>query len=316
MTIRSLRSFLFVSSSLLVGLVAQDAKPAAPTAATPAAAVELPHVRVIGASVSGGFRDGPMTGATESGESVTMQHLLKAWCGDHATASTHPPLEMMAMFTNPERIGQKQVQAALKAKPSAVVAIDFPFWFAYGHVKGENEASARAERFQKGLSLLAQFEVPVLVGDLPDMQGAARRMLAPAQIPAPDLLQAANKALVQFVAEHPQVRIVPLAATVATMKGSGVVLPLAGGPLQTPPGALLQGDKLHANRLGMAFLGHTLQPALQGLFPADHPLRKQTWTFEQFVAACGAEDDLAALQAAAKAKDGAKVPAGAGASGK
>jgi hypothetical protein len=94
---------------------------------------------------------------------------------------------------------------------------------------------------------------------------------------------------------------VPLAGTVATMKQAGAVLPLATGALQNAPGALLQGDKLHANRLGMAFLGFTLQPALNGLFDATHALHKQQWTFEQFVAACGAEAELEAVRAAVKA---------------
>lgn len=260
-------------------------------------ATPLPfRLHVIGASVSGGFRDGPLTGATEPGDSVTLQHVLKAWCGEQARATTHAPLEMLAMFTNPETIGKKQVEAALKAKPDAVLALDFPFWFAYGHVPGDDESAARRERFAKGLELLARFDVPVLVGDLPDMTGAARRMLAPAQIPSPGVLRELNADLAAFVAEHPNVRLVELAAIVKTMKEEGVALPLAEGAVPTPPGALLQGDRLHANRLGMAFLGFTLQPVLRQLFPEGHPLRAQAWQLEEFIAACGAESELAAIR--------------------
>lgn len=312
----SLSSFLLfhwlAGSCLTAALHAQEPA-AAPAAVASKAASELFHVRVIGASVSGGFRDGPMTGATETGETVTMQHLLKAWCGEHGKATTHSPLSMMAMFTAPERIGEEQVKAVLKAKPDAVLAVDFPFWFAYGYMKGDDETKARRELLQKGLGMLGKLEMPVVVGDLPDMQGAARRMLNPAQIPNQEQLKLLNEDLAKFVAEHKSVRLVPLAATVAVMKDQGVLLPLQDGPLPTAPGTLLQGDRLHANRLGMAFLGHTLQPTLQQLFPEKHPLRTQTWTFEQFVAACGAEEDLkAARAAAAKAKDGAKESAGAG----
>jgi hypothetical protein len=84
------------------------------------------------------------------------------------------------------------------------------------------------------------------------------------------------------------------------MKSTGATLPLAAGPLRTAPGALLQGDRLHATRLGMALLGHSLQEPLRALLPADHELRKQQSTFEQFVEAAGAEADLEAVQAAAK----------------
>jgi hypothetical protein len=281
----------------------QQADPA--SGATAAAALATPRVHVIGASVSGGFRDGPLTGAKEPGDSVTLQHVLKAWCGEHARATTHAPLQMLAMFTDPVGIGEKQIQATKKANPALVVAIDFPFWFAYGYFDAGDEAKQRLARHRQGLELLASLGVPVLVGDLPDMQGAARRMLSPAQIPAPELLQQLNAQLATFVQQHPQLRVVPLAALVAQMKNEGIVLPLAKGPLRTLPGALLQGDRLHANRLGMAYLGLQLQPALQALFPADHPLRKQTWTFEQFIDACGADDELANARAAAKVAAGA-----------
>jgi hypothetical protein len=267
------------------------------------------RIHVIGASLSGGFRDGPMTGATEKGDTVTMQQLLKPWCGDNARATTHGTLEMMAMFTNPDTIGEKQIQATVKAKPDAVVAIDFPFWFAYGFVQGD-ESKARSEHFAKGLAMLAQLEMPVVVGDLPDMHGAAERMLNPGQIPSAAVLKELNEQLAKFVVEHKNVHLVPLAEITKVMKTDGVALPLADGKLQTPPGSLLQGDRLHANRLGMAFLGFTLQGALRDLFPKDHPLHAQKWTLEQFIAACGAEGDLESLKAAKKP---AEAGAGAGA---
>lgn len=289
-----------------LSLVAQQRADPLP-GSTATAEVATARLHVIGASVSGGFRDGPLTGAKEPGDSVTLQHVLKAWCGEHARATTHAPLQMMAMFTDPTGIGEKQIQAAKKAKPAYVVAIDFPFWFAYGYFSGADADQQRLARHRQGLELLASLGVPVLVGDLPDMQGAARRMLSPAQIPAPELLQRLNAQLATFVQQHPRLRIVPLAALVAQMKNEGIVLPLAKGELRTLPGALLQGDRLHSNRLGMAYLGLQLQPALQALFPADHPLRKQTWTLEQFIDACGADEELANARAAAKAKAAAGI---------
>jgi hypothetical protein len=50
---------------------------------------------------------------------------------------------------------------------------------------------------------------------------------------------------------------------------------------------LLQEDRLHPTRLGMALLGYSLQDPLRELFPADHALSKQKWTFAQFVEAAG-----------------------------
>jgi hypothetical protein len=289
----------------------------APSAPEPAAARATASLRVhvIGASVSGGFEDGPMTGAKEPGDTVSLHHVLKAWCGEHARASSHAAFEMMTMFTDPMTIGERQIQGVGKVKADFVVAIDFPFWFAYGHPEGDDEAAFRKGRLTKGLEMLASLDRPVVIGDLPDFSGAARRMLSPSQIPKPALRRELNDQLVAFVAKHPKLTLVPLAELVATLKDKGVELPVAGKPLPTAPKALLQGDHLHVNRLGMALLGYQMQDALRSLFPKDHALAQQRWTFEQFVEACGAEADLEAMREAAKngAPADAKVPAGAGA---
>jgi hypothetical protein len=259
------------------------------------------RLHVVGASVSGGFRDGPMTGATEPGETVSLQQLLKAWCGEHAKATTHPTIEMMGMFTDPAGIGGRQVAGAQKAKPAAVLAVDFAFWFAYGYVDGDDEKAARSARLQKGLELLDGLAVPIVLGDLPDMTGASPRMLKPAQIPGVALQAELNAQIHAFAKARPHVRLVALSTLMRQLKGDGVDLPCASGAVRAQPGALLQGDQLHANRLGMAYLGFVLQPTLRGLFPQGHPLAAQEWKFEQFVGACGAEDEFALVQASAKA---------------
>lgn len=264
-----------------------------------AAAKKKLRVHVIGASVSGGFRDGPAFGAKEQGDSVTLQQVVKAWAGDAARVTTHSTTQMTVMFTDPSTIGAEEVQQALRSKPDAVLAIDFPFWFAYGYVSGD-EAKARKEKLAEGLGMLAKFEVPVLVGDLPDMHGAARRMLHPRQIPSKELLAELNEQLAQFCKEHTNMHLVPLSGMVRTMRDEGVELPLAAGALKTAPGALQQEDRLHATRLGMAYLGHVLQGPMRGLFPKDHALHTREWKFEQFLEAAGAEGDLELVQAAAK----------------
>lgn len=294
-----LRTWVSFSVLLVSSLSAQEA-------AVPAAAKKPLRLHVIGASVSGGFRDGPTFGAEEQGDSVTLHQMLKAWAGEHARATTHNTVDMTVMFQAPARIGKAQSEGARKAKPDILLAIDFPFWFAYGHVFSQDEGKARSELLASGLAMLADFEMPVLIGDLPDMQGAAKRMLNPRQIPQPELLAKLNEQILTFVKAHPNFRIVPLAATVQTLKVDGATLPLASGPLQTAPGALLQEDRLHATRLGMALLGFTIQDMLRETFPEDHPLHTQKWTFEQFVEAAGAEGELEVLRAAGKGTEKAK----------
>ena len=86
------------------------------------------------------------------------------------------------------------------------------------------------------------------------------------------------------------------------LTGLGQHVALASGPLPTEKGALQQEDRLHATRLGVAFLGHELQPVLKRLLPKAHALRQSEWQFEDFVEAAGAEGELEVLVDAAKAK--------------
>ncbi|MCR9243813.1 MAG: hypothetical protein NXI31_02195 [bacterium] len=259
------------------------------------------RIHVIGASVSGGFRDGPAFGAKEQGDSVTLQKVLRGWADGEARVTSHNTIEMTAFFTKPLAIGRRQVDTLKRRKPGLVVAVDFPFWFAYGYVRGE-EREARRERLAAGLAMLAEIEAPVVIGNLPDMTGAARRMLSPRQIPGAKLLAELNADLAKFAAERDNVHVLPLGKLVKQMRDVGIALPLASGPLPTPKGALQQEDRLHANRLGMAFLGHELQPVLKNLLPKKHVLRQADWKFEDFVEAAGADDELEVLVEAAKAE--------------
>lgn len=290
---------------LLFAIAPLGAQSAAPVPVAEANAPPL-CVRIVGASVSAGFRDGPLAGAAKQGDSIDLQKLLRNWAGDEAEITAHNPQRMMMMFMSPMVIGRQQVDAAAKAEPGLVVAVDFPFWFAYGTIGPGDELALRSERLASGLAMLLELDVPTVIGDLPDMTGAAARMLRPAQIPSPAVLAKLNVQIAAFAKEHAKIHVVPLAGIVDAMRVKGVALPLAGGSLQTAPGALQQEDKLHATRLGMAFLGCRLQPVLVEALPAGHPLRARTWTFEQWVAAAGAEDELDALRTAAKAKAEAK----------
>lgn len=260
------------------------------------------RIHIIGASVSGGFTDGPLFGAEKQGQSVSLHRVLKKWCDGEVKVTTHPPMEMWMLFKDPVATGKKEIALAKRRKADAVVAIDFPFWFAYGYARGD-EKTTRTKRFEQCLAMLDQLERPVVVGDLPDMRGASTRMLRPRQIPSPEILELLNERLAAWARKRENVLLVPLAGLVRELKVDGVELPLDGGKLRTPPCALLQEDRLHATRLGMAMLTFRMQEKLQHLFPKAHALHGHTWAFEQFVEAAGAEVELEGLQEAA-AKDG------------
>jgi len=87
---------------------------------------------------------------------------------------------------------------------------------------------------------------------------------------------------------------------VGEMKQEGLQLPDAARPLQVAPGGLLQSDRLHANRLGMAWMGFCLQDEVRQLLPAARAAALPVASFEQFVNAAGAESEVADLRAAAQ----------------
>ncbi|MCA8966237.1 MAG: hypothetical protein H6838_04675 [Planctomycetes bacterium] len=270
----------------------------------PAADAAPVRIHIIGASVSAGFEDGPLFGAEKQGDSVPLQTVFRAWADDAGKVTTHSPMEMAVLFQKPVEVAEHELALLKKRKPDVVLAVDFLFWFAYGYVSGD-ELQARSLLLHKGLDMLTGIGKPVLIGDLPDMTGAARRMLSPRQIPSPEVLEKLNAEIRAAVAANPNLHLVPLADFVAASRGKGLVLPLAAGPLQTAPGALQQEDRLHATRLGVAYLSSVVQPHLVALMPEDHPLRARQWTLEQFIAAAGAEDELAALREKAAAGAGA-----------
>jgi len=295
--------------SLLLGLLPAQQQADPPTASAPVAA-EKPAakftVAIVGASVSAGFVDTVLAGGSADNESVPLLRLVRPWLEDlDAVVASRADL---AMFLDPLERGRKQVEQSLKAQPSLVVGIDFLFWFGYGSVPRKlveqhgTEPAARLATLDSGLALLERFECPVVVGDFPDMSGASQRMLRAAQIPDAATRAKLNGRVSQWAMGRPNVRVVGLAPMVAQMKTQGVTMELAGGALQVPPGGLLQGDKLHVNRLGMAWVGHQLQEFLH-VHRDDKTFvlpQLPRWTIDRFVAAAGAEPAVEALRAAAR----------------
>lgn len=260
---------------------------------------------IVGASVSAGFVDTVLAGGSADNETVPLLRVVRPWLEElDAVVASRADL---AMFLDPLARGKRQVEQSLRAQPSLVVGIDFLFWFGYGSVPRKlveelgTEPAARIATLESGLALLERITCPLVVGDFPDMSGASQRMLRPAQIPDATTRDKLNERVRQWAGSRPNVRVVGLAPMVAQMKLVGVELELAGGVLKVPPGGLLQGDRLHVNRLGMAWVGLQLQEFLHAqrddqafVIPA-----LPRWTMDRFVAAAGAEPAVEQMRAAA-----------------
>ncbi len=277
----TLVSALAATSALVSPVRADDLRAVPGTVAHDAKRLSLGSAVVIGASVSDGFGlamttetakpDHDVPGAGRRGSvmrSFKLNDVLAAITGPD---SPRPRSEASSMFfMSAERTGARQVQEALAAKATPVIAVDYLFWYAYGVMPEED----RAELFEKGLANLARIEAPVVVGDIPDMSDAIDRMLSRAQVPRSETLTRLNERLRVWAAERKNVVVMPLAEVVARGKDGGRVT--LGGITYEGDSArgLLQDDRLHASTTGMVAIA---QEALVRLAEAGLIDREAQW---------------------------------------
>ena len=114
-------------------------------------------------------------------------------------------------------------------------------------------------------------------------------MLSPRQIPSVEVIGVLNERLRAWAAARPNVRLFPIADFVTRAKGDGVTVDHDGAAVRLDRDALLQGDGLHATRLGVALLAHEIGGQLRALLPADDPLRPREVSFHDLVQVVGAE---------------------------
>jgi hypothetical protein len=276
---------------LLAGACGPGAAPVAPpaTGTTPPDAVDAPaparapvpvvlpaRVLVLGASVSAGFQMDRTAGETGA-DTVRLEQALRPWL-DAAGGSIESFADSAAFF-NPLRQLGNQIERARNAAPDLVIGIDLAFWYGYGSFRGDDVEAARLQRFEQGLGQIATLRCPLLLGDVPDMRHASQRMLAPSMVPHEATLAKMNERLRAFAAEHANVRLFPLAALATRCRQEDVELGYGDRRIVVPPNGFLQPDRLHVNRLGIAWLALQLQQPMRELAPArrwptDWPLLK------------------------------------------
>jgi hypothetical protein len=255
-----------ISLSTCLGLGAQVTTPPAPTREATAPL----RLGVLGASVSDGFgcrlSETRADGVYEA--NFRMASMLRLVCGDR-------PLQIEdradgRMFLGVKRVGSDAAAAAKKAEPQAVIALDYLFWYCYGlHGTKEPEQAeaARLAKFEQGLAELAKFEVPVVVGDIPDMSRAVGKMLVASQMPPLASIEAANTRLLAWAKDHPNVRVVPLSKMIRQLHDEKVVEVAGKRFAATAEQPLLQRDELHATPAGLAAIACVLVDELAQMKP-------------------------------------------------
>jgi hypothetical protein len=240
---------------------------------------------VIGASASAGFVPSEPFGGAKTPQYRLSHYLAASFL--HSNVPTQS-LAASTFFLEADNQAERQIQSALEANPSAVVGIDFLFWFCYGRVSNEVERSAK---FERGLAYLERLKCPLVIGDIPDASGAAGGMLSAKQIPPPEAIAAANRRLAEWASAHNNVSLLSLSEFMSACLENRA---LAVGPLAFSEGQtrkLLQSDKLHPARHGCAVLALAVMNALtkQRSLVAENDVRWDVEdVFQRAVKASGA----------------------------
>ncbi|MBI5490083.1 MAG: SGNH/GDSL hydrolase family protein [Deltaproteobacteria bacterium] len=219
--------------------------------------IELPslpfdRIAVIGASVSAGFGSIRVAKALE--EMIRTPHQT----GDFA---------QVFFFQDPFGEGTRQVDRALEFRPTVVYALDFLFWYAYG--SGWTLAD-REHNVDLGLRQLERLDAPLLVGDVPDMTGAADWMLDPGQIPPPPELAALNARIRRWAETHPNAILLPLSEWTAPLHATAPVVVDDTGRTVAPR-ELMAPDGLHPNAAGVRYLLRQIHFRASAQFPGSLP---------------------------------------------
>jgi len=263
--IRSVFSTLVAALSvvLLSGNLVHASQDAAPAEAAPAPL----RVAVIGASASAGFgcvyREKREDG--EYAASFRLIDMVRLACPELALVTSD--MSSGFFFMAPVRNGSKAAARAREFKPDCVVALDFLFWYCYGDDAPEGGAlkdeSQRLAKLELGLKELEAFTVPLLVGDIPNMQRAVGRMLSPAQMPAAETLAKANARLAEWAKARANVRILPLAAMQESLSTANAITVGDKRLVGTKEAPLLQRDELHPSPQGLAGLACVVAEAMK-----------------------------------------------------
>ncbi len=275
---RSTEILAYLAAVLIAALAAPYARAHTSRASDPtAAAIVTPghlydRIAVIGASVSDGFgvfvSDPANAQAIPS--AVNLSDVLRAAAPTTSAPTTAPPTTATPIlhhyasgffFSNPGSVGKSEIDRAIAAKPTLVLAIDFLFWYVYGTVDASGEVmqddAQRSANLETGFAQLDRLLVngtPVIIADIPDMSDAIGKMLSANQVPTPAALEAVNARITAWVATRPAVKLMKLRTLLAALKAGGVI-EVAGRVWDpTTLGQLLQRDQLHPTFAGTVII--------------------------------------------------------------
>ena len=206
----------------------------------------LARVVTIGASVTAGAANG----------------LPLAKVFNFAITAPHQPVQQRTTFFFPldlEGNAERVMDETLELRPTLVIGADFLFWFAYGRCPPKvDEAKWRIERLDIGLTQVARLECPVVIGDIPDMSGANKLVLAPVVIPSAEARAVLNRHLAEWAGKRPNVIVAPVSAWVKRLRAGRWTIPASKDgrykDTQLSVKRAMAGDGLHLSAAGSIVL--------------------------------------------------------------
>ena len=246
------------------------------------AATLYARVHVIGASASAGFGVRPPVERGAPGRLLPVTLATVAQCA--GTGECRVTGDATGLFFGaPLPTGTEQVDGVLARdpRPTAVFAVDFLFWFTYGALAVDEgrapitDESQRLRGLEVGLALLDRIvdaQLPLVVGDIPDMSPAVGKMLSRAQMPKPETLVKANERIRAWSEGKPRIAVLPLSRLVDDLRSGK---PFEAGRRswsEESDGPLIQRDQLHPTFAGtVALLARTEQAANERFLGVRQP---------------------------------------------
>lgn len=212
------------------------------------------RVAVIGASASDGFGAyyWRLDDGTRVRDRVDLAELVRSASGESLVVAD---LATAQFFANPAGIGTQIVDRAIRSDPDVVIAIDFLFWFGYGTV-GIDARRIRTDEdrlamLEFGLDLLDRIDVPIVVGDIPDMSAASGGVLMPSAVPSEEMRTRINRRIRDWAAERDRVVVFPLSDLHGRL-GRGETIRIGDQLLPAVErDRMLQRDRLHPTLGGL-----------------------------------------------------------------
>lgn len=254
---------------LAVPLVLAGASPAlsAPVVdespeAAPTTAGLYDRIACLGASATDGYFVSIPAPDGDGGQTdipITLGDIFRAGLPDSHAVSCHAS---MFFFMRPMNVGPALLKKAEQHDPTVIIAVDWLFWYGYGNRDHAGQPivdeDQRLELLDAGLNILDDVDVPLIVGDFPDMSPAVGRMISRSQMPEPESLTRLSERVRQWADERDHVHVFPMAEMVETLRRGEAVTFGRYEWSDDQAAGLIQDDELHPTLDGLIALAQAI----------------------------------------------------------